>query len=56
MTTAEMTRLEDSEATQVLRWRLRTLVSAGYSLTESLSLAAHAGVDLHEAVELLRRG
>lgn len=51
-----MTRLETSEATQVLRWRLRTLVSAGYSLADAATLAVHAEIDLHRAVELVRRG
>jgi len=40
----------------VVVWRFDCLVRAGYRDAEALLLAENAGVDLHDAVELLRRG
>jgi hypothetical protein len=56
MTTAQFTRLDTDEATQVLRWRLRTLAAAGYDLDDAVVLASNVEIDLHGAVELVRRG
>jgi hypothetical protein len=56
MTTAEFSRLENNEATQILRWRLTTLAAAGYDLDDAVVLASNVGIDLHAAVELVRRG
>jgi hypothetical protein len=46
----------DSEATQVLRWRIRTLLGAGYRYGDALDLAMNGDVDLHDATRLLERG
>jgi hypothetical protein len=56
MTTAQLTDLESPEATQVLRWRLRTLLEAGYLYGDALKLAMAGEVDLHAAIQLVRGG
>ena len=56
MTTAQFSRLEPDEATQILRWRLSTLAAGGYDLDDAVVLASNVEVDLHAAVELVRRG
>jgi hypothetical protein len=56
MTTAQLTDLDSPEAAQVLRWRLRTLLEAGYRYGDAVVLAMNGEVDLHAAVGLLRRG
>lgn len=56
MTTAQLTELDSPEAEQVLRWRLQTLLSAGYDYTDAVVLAMAGDVDLHAAARLLERG
>lgn len=56
MTTAQLTELDSPEATEVLRWRMGTLLSAGYLLGDAVRLAMAGHVDLHAAVRLLERG
>ncbi len=56
MTAAEFELLDESEADLVIRWRLDTLTTAGYSVEWALVLATHVEVDLHLATDLLRRG
>ena len=56
MTTAEFSQLEAERATQVLRWRLSTLAAAGYDLDDAIVLATNVEIDLHRAIELVRRG
>jgi hypothetical protein len=56
MTTAEFSQLEAACATQVLRWRLSTLAAAGYDLDDAVVLATNVEIDLHRAIELVRRG
>jgi len=56
MTSAQLTDLDSPEATQVLRWRLRTLLEAGYLYVDALKLAIAGDVDLHAAISLVRRG
>ena len=56
MTTAEFSRLGTEEAAQILRWRLRTLAAAGYDLDDAVVVASNVQIDLHRAVELVRRG
>jgi hypothetical protein len=46
-------RAEDGE---VLAWRAEELVRAGYDGDNALMLALERAVDLHAAVNLLRRG
>jgi hypothetical protein len=56
MTTAEFSRLENDEAAQILRWRLRSLTAVGYDLDDAVVLASHVEIDLHAAAELVLRG
>ncbi|MGH3073150.1 MAG: hypothetical protein ACRDNB_12910 [Gaiellaceae bacterium] len=56
MTTAQLTDVDSPEATQILRWRLRTLVAAGYLYGDAVALAMARDVDLHDATRLLQRG
>lgn len=50
--------LADSLTTDdaVRRWRLEQLELAGYSPWDALVLSGRAEVDLHEAIDLLRKG
>jgi hypothetical protein len=43
-------------AGQVLGWRLEQLVAAGYDGEDAFALALDRNVDLHDAIELVRRG
>jgi hypothetical protein len=45
-----------SEREQVIDWRLRELLAAGYEREDALELALALQVDLHLAVDLPRRG
>jgi hypothetical protein len=40
----------------VICWRFEELVRAGYDDHDAAELAHHPEVDLHDAVELVRRG
>jgi hypothetical protein len=46
----------ETEAERVLRWRVEELARAGYDDRLALKLALRAHVDLHRAVDLVRRG
>jgi hypothetical protein len=46
----------ETEGERVLRWRQEELLRAGYGDRLALKLALDARVDLHVAVDLLRRG
>ena len=46
----------ESENERVLRWRVEELVRAGYGERFAHKLAQQRHVDLHEAIDLLRRG
>lgn len=54
MTAAEMENRTESE--RVERWRRERLELAGYSPVAAAELAAQFEVDLHRAVELVKRG
>ena len=54
MTAAEM--VYESELTQVERWRIDELERAGYDPSAATTIAARHDVDLHFAVDLLRKG
>ncbi|MDQ3161453.1 MAG: hypothetical protein M3Q92_01275 [Actinomycetota bacterium] len=56
MTTARFSRLDTEDATQILRWRLRTLTAAGYELDDAVVLASNVQIDLKAAVELIEGG
>jgi hypothetical protein len=56
MTAAEFELLDETEAELVIGWRFHELGVAGYDLDAALLLATRAYVDLHVAVDLVRRG
>lgn len=56
MSSAEMETLVGTETDAVICWRFEELVRAGYDDHDAAELAHHSEVDLHMAVELVRRG
>ena len=56
MPALNVTTLPELEIEQVERWRLQSLERAGYDIESAAVLAASHEVDLHRAVDLLRRG
>jgi hypothetical protein len=56
MSAAELETLYVSEMDRIERWRHQELERAGYDSESALVLAASHDVDLHDAVELLKRG
>jgi len=54
MTAAEL--VYENELTQVERWRADELERAGYDSRAASTLARRHDVDLHRAVDLVRRG
>ena len=40
---------------KVLNWRFKELMAAGYNARQSLTLASDRSVDLHRAVELMKK-
>lgn len=56
MTATQFEQLGAGETQEVLRWRFDELVRVGYEPDDAKVLASHPEVDLHRAVELLKRG
>ena len=56
MSAAELELIFGSEIERIERWRHEELERAGYDAESALVLAASHDVDLHDAVELLKRG
>ncbi len=56
MSAAQLEAVEVSELDAVRRWRFDELVRAGYDDEDAIELAFHLDVDLHVAVNLVRRG
>lgn len=56
MSAADLELVNVSEVERIERWRHEELERAGYDPESALVLAASHDVDLHEAIELLRRG
>jgi hypothetical protein len=56
MSAADLELIHVSEIERIERWRHEELERAGYDPESALVLAASHDVDLHNAVELLRRG
>jgi hypothetical protein len=56
MSTAELYEVRDEEKEQVRLWRLDALRGAGYADEAAEKLARREDVDLHVAVDLVRRG
>jgi hypothetical protein len=44
------------ELERVLVWRFERLTEAGYTVQQAIDLSAETDVDLHEAIDLVRRG
>jgi hypothetical protein len=44
------------ESNEVFNWRRRQLLRAGYDRPAAKQLAEEQSVDLHQAIELVRRG
>lgn len=56
MSAAELQLIQGTEIDRVEQWRHEELERAGYDPESALVLAASHDVDLHHAVDLLRRG
>jgi hypothetical protein len=56
MSAAELEILAESEIDRIERWRHAELARAGYDPESALVLAASHEIDLHHAVDLLKRG
>lgn len=56
MTAAEAGPVEDTELGRIEAWRAEELTRAGYDRRAAEKIAARHDVDLHVAVDLLRRG
>lgn len=48
--------VDETEDERVIRWRLEQLAKVGYSWACAMVIAANRDIDLHGAVELVRRG
>jgi hypothetical protein len=55
MNTAEHEIIE-TELDRVERWRTTELMRVGFAGDDAVALAARLEIDLHEAIELVRRG
>ena len=56
MTAANPNVIVESELDRIVRWRGEELERAGYSRDGAAALAARLEVDLHEAIDLVKRG
>jgi hypothetical protein len=56
MTAAEAGLSEHTEIERIEAWRAEELKRAGYDRRSAAKLASRHDVDLHKAIELLRRG
>ena len=55
MAAAELTK-QETEKERIERWRAEELVRAGFEPAAASLLAGRADVDLHDAIDLVRRG
>jgi rRNA processing protein Krr1/Pno1 len=56
MAAAEVQIATETEMERVEHWRAEELVRAGFDPSDAIALAARHDIDLHLAVELVRRG
>ncbi len=56
MAAADVTLDRDTEAERVVGWRREELERAGYDRVDARKLAERLDIDLHVAVDLVRRG
>ena len=47
---------DETERERVIRWRVEQLAKVGYSWPAAMVIAANTQVDLHTAVDMVRRG
>ena len=56
MSLTEIEIVIDAEDERVVNWRAEELIRAGFDEFDALDLALERHVDLHRAIELVRRG
>ena len=56
MSLTEIEIVIDAEDERVVNWRAEELIRAGFDEFDALDLALERHVDLHQAIELVRRG
>jgi hypothetical protein len=56
MTAANVNVIIESELDRIVRWRSEELERAGYSPDGAAALAARLDIDLHEAIDIVKRG
>lgn len=56
MPAAHEINIVETETERVERWRTSELIRVGFPGDDAVALAARFDVDLHEAIELVRRG
>jgi len=56
MTAADVQFAPDTELERVELWRTEELVRAGFDASDAVALAGRHDIDLHLAIELIRRG
>jgi hypothetical protein len=54
--TTQVVLADETERERVIRWRVEQLAKVGYSWPAAMVIAANTQVDLHTAVDLVRRG
>jgi hypothetical protein len=56
MPAANVNVITESELERIVRWRSEELERAGYEAEGAKAIAARLDIDLHEAIDLLKRG
>lgn len=56
MSATDLHIVTDTELERVEHWRAEELVRAGFDPSDAIALASRHDIDLHLAVELVRRG
>jgi len=56
MTAANVNVVVESELERIVRWRSEELERAGYAPDGAKAMAARLEIDLHEAIDLVKRG
>ena len=54
--TQQVVLADETERERVIRWRVEQLAKVGYSWPAAMVIAANTHVDLHTAVDMVRRG
>lgn len=56
MTAANVNVITETELDRIVRWRSGELERAGYASDGAAAIAARLDIDLHEAIDLVKRG